>query len=422
MRNWVWLALCLSACGAGAAQTRVVSAVQHAQYAAALSTYREQGHDRALLRAMARAILENDAKLTDPQRQHAAFSELVLLGTRAKPMLEELCESERSNAIRARALAQLWALGDGAARAQLRAMALADDAAIADFAYPALDAQADAALLRAALTAPRTARRLAALRALSHVDGGVLTTLDELAEIARVDPEASVRAAALLALERYGAAAQFAFERALRDEADASVRVVAIEVFARALPESAASQLDQQLGAATSEQSLAAAVALLRMQPPREVARARDALKRGLDSLDSALRARAALLVRNLPQAQRDLEALRARLKVESDEEVKLEMALTLGAGDPVARAALQTLAQSASLPAVQAAFELAKLGDSAAEARLLTLRDSPSRLTRITIARLLGRGLRDPEAIAGLLADNDPDVRAAAAGAVLAL
>jgi hypothetical protein len=49
-------------------------------------------------------------------------------------------------------------------------------------------------------------------------------------------------------------------------------------------------------------------------------------------------------------------------------------------------------------------------------------MRGSPSRITRITIARLLGRGLRDPEAIASLLADSDPSVREAAAGAVLAL
>src|SRR6476620_8657010 len=110
-KSRVWFALCawLCACGAPAAQTRVVFDVQHGAYAAALKTYQAHGHDRALLRAMAQAILESAAELPDPQRQHGAFSEFVLLGTRARPMLEHLAEAERSNAIRARALAQLWA-------------------------------------------------------------------------------------------------------------------------------------------------------------------------------------------------------------------------------------------------------------------------------------------------------------------------
>jgi hypothetical protein len=421
-RVLVVLSACLWGCAASPAQTRVVSEVQHGAYGPALQIYREQGHDRALLRAMAQAILLNDAELADAARQRAAFNEFVLLGTRARPLLEHLAEDERPNAIRARALGQLWALGDDAARARLRPLVYDTDAEVADLAYPALDARADAALLRAALSAPRSPRRLAALRVLSQFGDGTSVGLMELAEIARVDPQPSVRAAALLALERFGAPALFAFERALRDETDASVRVVAIEAFARALPERAAPQLDQQLGAATTEESLAAAVALLRMRPAREPARARDALSRGLSCVDSALRARAALLVRNLPDAERDRESLRAQLQVETNQEVKLALALALGARDPSARAALQALAQAATLPAAQAAFELAGLGDAAGAARLVALRGSPSPQTRVTVARLLGRGLRDPESIAGMLADADPEVRLAAAGAVLAL
>jgi hypothetical protein len=423
-KSRVWFALCawLCACGAPAAQTRVVFDVQHGAYAAALKTYQAHGHDRALLRAMAQAILESAAELPDPQRQHGAFSEFVLLGTRARPMLEHLAEAERSNAIRARALAQLWALGDHSARSRLRPLAFDSDAEVADLAYPALDAETDAALLRAALSAPRSARRLAALRVLSQATDSQPLTLRELAEIAAVDPEPSLRAAALRALARYGAPAQFAFERALREESAASVRVAAIEAFARALPEPAARQLDLQLGAAISEQSLAAAVALLRMRPPHEPARAQDALARALSSFDVALRAQAAVLVSNLPEAERDRAALRAQLKLETNQEVMLALASALGPDDPAAHAALQALAQGATLAAAQAAFELASRGDAAAEARLVALRGSPSRITRITIARLLGRGLRDPEAIAGLLADSDPSVREAAAGAVLAL
>jgi hypothetical protein len=411
-----------AACAGSSAQTRVVSEVQHGAYGPALQVYREQGRDRALLRAIAQAILLNDAEQADAARQHAAFNEFMLLGSRARPQLESLAESERSDAIRARALAQLWALGDDSARARLRPLVNDADAEVADLAYPALDPRADAALLQAALDAPRSARRLAALRVLSQSEDGAPIGLMQLAELARVDPQPSVRSAALQALSRYGAEALPAFERALREESDPSVRVVAIEAFARALPERATPQLDQQLGAATTEESLAAAVALLRMRPPREPARARDALSRGLSCVDSALRARAALLERNLPESERDRESLRAQLQLEKNEEVKLALALALGAGDPAARAALQTLAQASTLPAAQAAFELAQLGDAAGTARLLALRGSPSSLTRVTVARLLGRGLRDPEAIAGMLADAEPAVRTAAAGAVLAL
>jgi HEAT repeat protein len=412
---------CLCALGCAASETRhqVASAVERGAYGDALRVYEKSGRDRAVLRALAESILVQDAERAEPQRQHTAFTEFGLLGNRSRPWLERLAQPQRAKHVRVRALRLLMALGDADARAQLRPLAFDPDPEIADVAFAALDvsASADRAVVSSALYAPRTARRLAALALLSAASAP--DSLREVAEVSRVDPQPGVRTAALFALERYGAAAIFAFERALND-GDESVRVVALEAFARAAPERAVAHLDQQLGAAITQETLAAAAALLRMRPAREPARARDALARGLSASESRLRSYAAVLVRTLPSAEKNLPVVRSQLAVESSVEVKLALALALGTSDPAARAALLTLSQGTSLSAAQAAHELARLGDAAAYARLIALCASPSSVTRATIARALGREQRAPQAVAALLADSDPNVRDAAAGAVL--
>jgi hypothetical protein len=414
------LLFCLCALGCAASETRhqVASAVERGAYGDALRVYEKSGRDRAVLRALAESILVQDAERAEPQRQHQAFTELGLLGNRSRPWLERLAQPKRAKHVRVRALRLLMALGDAHARVQLRPLAFDPDPEIADIAFASLDASADREVVSSALYTPRTARRLAALALLSAP--GAADSLREVEEVSRLDPQPSVRAAALFALERHGAAATSAFERALKDD-DESVRVVAIEAFARAAPEQAVAYLDQQLGAAITRETLAAAAALLRMRPAREPARARDALARGLSASESRLRSYAAVLVRTLPSAEKNLAAVRSRLAVESSVEVKLGLALALGTSDPAARAALFSLSQGTSLPAAQAAHELARLGDAAAYARLIALCVSPSSVTRATIARALGREQRAPQAVAALLADSDPDVRDAAAGAVLA-
>jgi HEAT repeat protein len=205
------------------------------------------------------------------------------------------------------------------------------------------------------------------------------------------------------------------------EDADESVRVSAIEALARAAPERALPLLDRQLGAATSQESLAAALGLLRMRPPRLAARAWDGINRALSSGDPSLRARAATLLRSLPEAPRDLETAHTQLAGEPLAQVKLALALALGPNDPPAREALVELAQGPSLPAAQAAFELARNGDRAAQVRLLAARYSSSIAVRASVARLLGRELDEPQAVAELLADRESEVRVAAAGAVLA-
>ncbi|HEX4352893.1 MAG TPA: hypothetical protein VHZ95_08270 [Polyangiales bacterium] len=421
----LWLATWLFGCGASATELRIDADVQRGAYDAASRTYQSEGHERSTLRAFSEAILRTDAEQADPARQRLAFSELSLLGNRARPLLDAIAKRERSDvradAIRARALAQLSALGDGAARSKLRALADDPDPEVADLAYSALDREHDAQRLREALASPRPARRLAAVRS-RKPEGDQRSDRDlaELSEISRVDPQPSVRAAALFALEPYGASALPAFERAVRDDSDESVRISAIEAFARALPDRAEALLDQKLGGSTSAESLAAALALLRIKSSQRT-RALDAIANGLTSGDPSLRARTALLLRTVPESDRDLQALRAQLDVERIDEVKLALALTLGTDDPLARATLRTLARGPTLTAAEAAYELARLGDADSFAKLAALRTSPASTTRTSVARLLGRGLAQPNAVTDLLSDREASVRDAAAGAILA-
>jgi hypothetical protein len=418
-RAWVLLCVCTLGCAAGAAHSRVISAIEHDAYADALQVYRDSGQERALLRAIAETILLHDARLPDSKRSRAAFGELALLGTRARPLLDRLSQAEQPKPVRVRALRLRLSLGDQAAREALRPLLVESDTDVADLAYAALDPARDWPALQRALHAPRVARRTTALLVLASGPAQP-NTLQELAEVSRLDPAPAVRAAALGVLERHGPAARSAFERALHDDSE-SVRIAAIEAFARADPDSAAAALDQQLGGASSAESLSAALALLQMRPARQPARAWDALLRALTASEPALRGRAAVLLRALPGDKRDLEGVRSQLRVEASPEVKLALALALGLEDAAARSALFALMQGTSLPAAQAALELARAGDTSARTRLLALRASTSTLTRGTVARMLGRELHQPQSVALLLADRDPAVRAAAAGAVLA-
>jgi len=414
------LLVCLGTLGCAASETRhqVVAAIERGAYADALRTYEKGGQERSLLRVLAESVLLQDAQLADGPRQRSAFGELELLGTRARPWLERLARPEQPESVRARALRILMVLGDSDARAQLRELAFTADPAVVDEAFAALDPSLDQALLLSTLRAPRAARRLAAVVLLGAADAP--NTLQPIVELSRSDPEPSVRAAALFALERRGAEAVRAFERGLKDDSE-SVRVAAIAAFARAAPAQALSHLDQQLGSAVSHETLAAAVALLQMQPVCEAARAHDALARGLAASESPLRSHTAVLIRTLPGDRESLAAVRERLAIESVPEVQLALALALGADDPAARRALARLAQGTALVAAQAAQELARFGDATAERQLITLRASASSVTRASVARALGRDRRVPEAVAPLLADQDPSVRIAAAGAILA-
>jgi hypothetical protein len=239
-----------------------------------------------------------------------------------------------------------------------------------------------------------------------------------LVEVSRFDPLPQLRAAALHALERYGAEAADALDGATQDP-DEHVRAAALSALARVAPARAELILDRQLGAAVSSQSISAAVTLLNMQPPRQAARARATLGAALSSPEVTMRAQAAAALQRVPSKELDSAGVRARLRVEKAETVRLALALLLGPDDAAARSALRELSTAFSLPGAEAAAELAAHSGSA-RARLVAFSAHESALVRMTAARLIARTLRDPEPIAKLLADTTWQVRDAAAGAVL--
>jgi hypothetical protein len=437
----VWGYVCcmgLVGCAAQAARGRVIVAVEHAQYAAALHEVQDaaalhevqaEGTTRELSHVFAESLLFQAARSADAQRSQNAFAELAGLGTRARPLLERLAEPDEPSLPRARALRLELALGESAARRKLRKLLADHDPEVADQALAALEVEHDWAQLQTALSAPREQRRSLALQVVAAATP-FAGAVPELARVSALDPVPALRSSALYALANYGARAQAAFEQALHDPDD-EVRVVAFQAYAHALPDAAADYLDQQLGAAANVESISAAAALLRMRPPRETVRAYAMLLSGLHASESGLRARTALLLRGLPASAWQSSDVRAQLQIERVPEVQLALALVLGANQPEVHAKLQALMQGEGMPALQAALELSHpehaarvnpIDDAAAQTRLVAFAASPSMLLRVSAARGLHGDARGLAALVRLLADADPRVRVAAAGAVLRL
>lgn len=421
VRGWCfWLVL--SGCAGSAASARVTSDVSRGDFRGALAYYEQDGRSPRVLRALSEGVLRAAARSTDPEQRRAAFIELSMLGTRAKPLLEELSEPAEPLAVRVEALRLLTELGDDGARGALRGLFDHPNPEVSDSAVSALRPEQDLALVAAALRSPRTDRRASALTLLRRApaEHRVLLT-----EVSRFDPAPQLRAAAVYALERYGALAGDALEAATLDP-DEQVRVAALAGLARVAPARAELLLDRQLGAAVSTHSIHAAITVLSLQLEASAAnleavqaRARAALSAALSSTDAALRAQAATAVSRLPAELLDRAQLRARLRVEKVEAVQLALALALGPEDPNAQRALAELSASFSLIGAQAAAELAAHSGKA-RTRLCAFSAHDSVLVRVTAARLIARELRDPSPIAKLLADTSWQVRDAAAGAVL--
>ena len=406
--------VCLCSCAGSAISARVSSDIARGDYRSALSRY-EQDRSRAVLRTLSESVLMQAARSPEPAQRRAAFIELSMLGTRAADLLDELSQPGESLPVRAEALRLRTQLGDDSARRELRSLAEHADPEVADSAVQALSPEHDAELLARALRSPRPDRRSAALAVLGRA---APAHRDVLIEASRFDPTPQLRVAALHALERHGAAAADALEAATHDP-DEQVRAAALSAWARVAPEHAEPALDRQLGAAVSEHSISAAIALLSMKPPHHPARARAAISAALHSPDVTLRARAATALQRLPASERDLAGVRARLRVEKADTVRLALALLLGPEDSAARSTLTELSALFTLPGAEAAAELAADSGSA-RARLHGFLAHDSALVRITAARLIASKLRDPAPIAQLLADTSWQVRGAAAGAVL--
>jgi HEAT repeat protein len=423
--GWLLIAGHVLGCGAQDLQARMNTLVQRGAYAEAVAATRAQGREPELEKALAKAVLEQAARSADAERRRRAFGELQLAGTRARPLLRSLTNSSEP-LTRALAWQALSQLGDGAARDELRPLADSADPELAALGYTALDAESDRPRLVAALTEPNRARRLAAVRVLGAGERAP-EVRSALESVAKFDPEAGVRAAALGALAHYGSEASAAIERALADEAQ-PVRIAAISALARIAGERELMLVGRDLGAVPSPESLTAAAALLRSNPAREADRAQAVFERALASGDASLRAQAAVLCRTLPPPGCPASVLRDRLRTEARAEIKLLLALALGTDDALARGALTTLAGTPSSIAVEADAELAATGDAIATKRLARAMAAHEPRVRIGALRAYGRiyadgkldaaSLRAPAA--DRLADADERVRTAAAAAVL--
>jgi len=407
----------LSGCAASAAETRVSSDVARGDFSAAVAGYEQGGHKPAVLRALSESLLLQAARSSDPSERRTAFIELSMLGTRAQGLLEALSQKSEPAHVRAEALRLRCRLGDASARDALRPLLDHPDPEVSDSAIQALAPDSDAALLEAALRSPRSARRATALALIARARPDYLALL---IEVSRFDPKPQLRAAALHALESYGAQASAAFEEATHDP-DPQVRVAALAGYARVDAEHATPVLDQQLGAAASIESIGAATALLNLDALDAGLRARalSCLYGALSAADPALRVQAAAALQRVPTSQIDRRALQARLRAENVESVRLALALVLGSDDPASRRALTDLSASFNLTGAEAAAELAGHNSQARE-RLLAFSTHDAALVRATAARLIARALRDPAPLSKLLADESWQVRDAAAGAVL--
>jgi hypothetical protein len=189
-------------------------------------------------------------------------------------------------------------------------------------------------------------------------------------------------------------------------------------------------KLGRDLGSPPTAESLAASAAILRLPSSPDTDRAREVFTRALDAGDAKLRGRAAVLCRALPAPGCDAITLRVRLRVEPVANVKLLVALAIGPRDPLAHTALEQLSSDGdAATAVEAAAELAAIGDAAAQQKLVAALQNKDVQVRVSAVRALGRlaargaveeGSLVAERVVDRLADADERVRVAAAAAVL--
>ncbi len=421
------LAIALLGCGS-APRARVATAVERRDLDAALEAsdrFRAvEGEDTDLLGSIAGLILEREAS-GDPEVSRAAIQQLALAGTAGAPILVRLSRAPGSGSTRLSALEALARHGDEEARLALRALADSDDPEVLAASVAGMDPALDQPLLLTLARSPHASVRRAALSMLAPraTEDSVRALL---VEIARVDAEASCRAAAVRALGRAGEGASEALRERLGDPTG-SVRLAAVAALAQADAEAGRVALAPFLEIAPSPEGIEAARFLIRRADDPDGAddAARAFLERALASSDSALRAQAGVAIASLPMsAEPPLDALRAALERERDDDVRLSLARALWPRDrDAASATLRRLIGSGQgMPRVQAAVLLAAEGDaSAREALARVIESDGESILRRTAARALARDALAPGMVRGLLRDEDPLVRVYAAGGILA-
>ena len=410
---------------ASAPRARVAAAVERGDLDAALVAYERfrssEGADHDLLARMATLLLEREARSEDPAVRRAAIQQLALAGTAGMPVLVRLADAEGVTPARLEALETLARRNHEPARLALRSLADSDDPEILAASVLGMDPALDRDLLLSLAGSPHARVRKQALDALALTHDPDVARL--LAEAARVDADATVRAAAVRGLGRAGESAVAILRERLSDP-DAGVRLAAVAALASDARGRQA--LAPMLEIAPAAAGIEAARVLLNAPDTSAAltARGRAFLLEALAMDDPALRAQAGVAFASLPlDREPPLEALRAALAGEADPDVRLAFARALWRHDrAAAREALSALLHADAMPRVQAAALLASEGDRDARAVLAeVLGGDGASILRRTAARALARDAMDPDAARRALSDEDALVRIYGAGGILA-
>jgi HEAT repeat protein len=382
------------------------------------------------LAEVARALLLKAAVGDDEAGRDAAISALAGAGSRGREALEKITTAEKRPVARALALKELAAAGDDEARSRLRGLLGSDIAEVEAAAVSVLEPEMDLVRLLEALESPRSGVRLQAARILAGAAPDATARL-ALGEAARLDPVAAVRARATASLGSYGCAAMEVLEERLGDREE-SVRVGAIGALVRAGYDRSREILAGYLESSATVEGIESARYLILVdteiggggeEREKVVAEAAEYLYRALGAMDPKLRARAAVTLDGLPAESVDLERVLKRVEEEKVPWVRLSLVTAvLSEPDhaPRVKEALGELMADAGGTGLQAAALLAKQGEDSAFKKLLGYRSDASAVNRRTAARLIAREVGRPHEVRQSLADDDLQVRVAAAGAIL--
>ncbi len=431
MNRLLALALLLTACGGGP-RARVASAVDTGDFDEAYDAYeafrQTEGEDDDLLARVATTLLREEALGDDEERSRAAIAQLALAGTAGESTLVRIAESPGVTPGRLGALVRLAQRGRTDARLSLRALADRTEPEVLAAAIVGMDPARDLGLLLEHLEAEDARVRAAAASALAPraAEEGVAHAL---AERARIDAEASVRAAAVRALAGGGDEAVGPLRERLGDP-EASVRLAAVGALYAADRAAALEALGPLLEVAPSPSGVEAARLIAQLgaqdEASSEAAAARAFLVRVLAGADPSLRSMAGVALAGLPvDAAAPLDAVREALAREADAAARLSLARALWRRDrEVAEAALVGLLDAEeAMPRIQAAAILAPEGEARAESVLAAALadEGAASIVRRTAVRALAREAMRPARARGALRDSDALVRIYAAGGILA-
>ena len=409
-----------------APRAQVVDAVEKRDLAGALAAYERleamDGTDVAMLGDIGGLHLELAAMGDDAAVRHAAVTQLALGGNAAEDSLDRLSRAEAADPVtRARALQILARRGDGNARALLFGLADSDDPEVVALALSMADPDDDGARLLEALEHPSASmRREAALRlGEGHLGREPLLRLSELA---RVDPEAQVRSAAVRALGGAGDAGWDPIRERLSDP-ECSVRMASIRSLVRIDRERAREPIGALLSAPPSPAALEAARVLAMAGDDGDAVVARAYLHAAILQAGSTLRSQAAVALVSLPPDPATDIALRRALAGEEERTVRLGLARALlrhRGSESDARAALAALTEGDDMAALQASLLLAGYGDATVDA-IQQFLETGDPVERRVAARGLARDAGRPDLVRPALRDEDALVRVHAAGGLVA-